>query len=128
MRITSSFMTKGLKMKNDTIYYAFPIKQVNLTSRPQSIELFANAKPVFSEDPESETKILRLCEKRHFEASDEWKKGYVVFKNDKSTLDRQFILYGIEPHLVGQIVTLVIDDEEIKIRNSDSVHFFWLTE
>lgn len=115
-------------MKNDIIYYAFPIKRVNLTLRPQSIELFANAKPVFSEDPESETGIIRLCKKYHFEANDEWKKGYVVFKNDKSTLDRQFTLYGIEPHLVGQIVTLVIDGEELKIRNPDSVHFFWLTD
>lgn len=50
-------------MKSDTIYYAFPIKRVNLTSRPQSIELFANAKPVFSEDPESKSELLRQCEK-----------------------------------------------------------------
>lgn len=114
--------------KDNMIYYAFPIKRVNLTTRPQSIELFANAKPVFSEDPESKSEILRQCEKYRFEASDEWKKGYVVFKNDKSILDRQFILYGIEPHLVGQIVTLVIDGEEIKIRNPNSVHFFWLTD
>lgn len=98
-----------MKSESDTIYYAFPIKRVNLTTRPHSIELFANTKPIFSEDLESETEILRLCEKRHFEASDEWKKGYVVFKNDKGTLDCQFTLYGIEPHLVGQIVTLVID-------------------
>ena len=117
-----------MKSESDTSYYAFPIKRVNLTTRPQSIELFANAKPVFFEDSESKSEILRLCEKYHFEASDEWKKGYVVFKNDKSTLDCQFILYVIEPYLVGQIVTLVIDGEELKIRNPESIHFFWLTD
>lgn len=92
-----------MKTESDIIYYAFPIKRVNLTTRPHCIELFANAKPIFSEDPESKSEILRLCEKHHFEASDEWKKGYVVFKNDKSTLDRQFILYGIEPHVPHSI-------------------------
>lgn len=117
-----------MKMTDDTVFYAFPIKRANLTTRQHSIELFDNATPVFSEDRVSESQIVELCEKYHDEANNEWKKGYVIFKNDRSTLDRQAILYGIERHLVGQIVKLVIDHKIIKAKNRDSIHFFWLTE
>lgn len=117
-----------MKMTNDTIFYAFPIKRANLIARPHFIELFDKAAPVFSEDRESESQIVELCEKYHTETNNKWKKGYVIFKNDAGTLERQVTLYKIEPHLVGEIVKLVVDHKEIKFKNKDSIHFFWLTE